>query len=168
MYISKIILFVYISNILCQREKLQIVNLLNPNFRPEETKNLIFVFNNMKHGAATPCYGLNEYYTDIFDQRWEGYCELTKKGYLQLFRLGKIWQQRYSNLLNLSNPDVNKVKSFASQANKTLMSSNALFYGIYINKSTALEEQLTVPVRNFKNYEGDELIPIFYYGDKNN
>ena len=168
MFISKIILFVYISYILCQREKLQIVNLLNPNFSPEETKNLIFAFNNMKHGATTPCYGLNEYYTDIFGQRWEGYCELTKKGYLQLFKLGKIWQQRYSRLLNLSNPDVNKVKSFASQANKTLMSSNALFYGIYINKSTAIEEQLTVPVRNFKNYEGEELIPIFYYGDKNN
>ena len=48
------------------------------------------------------------------------------------------------------------------------MSLNALFYGIYINKSTAIEEQLTVPVRNFKNYEGEELIPIFYYGDKNN
>ena len=168
MNIYKLVFLLFITNILTFREKLQIVNLLNPNFRPEETKNLIFGFNHMKHGASSPCYGLNEYYADIFDQRWDGFCELTKKGYLQLFKLGKIYQQRYFKLLNLTNPDVNKVKSFASQANKTLMSSNALFYGIFLNNNTPIEEQLTVPVRNFKNYVGEELIPIFYYGDKNN
>lgn len=168
MNIYKLVFLLFITNILTFREKLQIVNLLNPNFRPEETKNLIFGFNHMKHGASSPCYGLNEYYADIFDQRWDGFCELTKKGYLQLFKLGKIYQQRYFKLLNLTNPDVNKVKSFASQANKTLMSSNALFYGIFLNNNTPIEEQLTVPVRNFKNYVGEELIPIFYYGDENN
>ena len=68
----------------------------------------------------------------------------------------------------MSNPDINKIKSYASQANKTLMSSNALFYGMYIDKNTPIEEQITVPVRNFKNYDGDDLIPIFYYGDSNN
>ena len=122
----------------------------------------------MKHGASSPCYGLNGYYGDLFDQQWEGFCELTKKGFLQLFKLGKIYQQRYYKLLNISNPDINKIKAYASQANKTLMSSNALFYGMFINKNTPIEEQITVPVRNFKNYEGDDLIPIFYYGDSSN
>ena len=164
----KLILIVIITNIVCQREKLQIVNIENPNFRPEETRDLVFGFNHMKHGASSPCYGLNGYYTDIFDQKWIGFCELTKKGFLQLFKLGKIYQQRYNSLLNISNPDINKVKSFASKANKTLMSSNALFYGMYINKNTPIEEQITVPVRNFKNYIGKDLIPIFYYTESAN
>ena len=79
-----------------------------------------------------------------------------------------LYQQRFYTLLNMSDPDINKIRSYASQANKTLMSSNALFYGMYIDKNTPIEEQITVPVRNFKNYDGDDLIPIFYYGDSNN
>ena len=163
-----LILIIFISNIFCKREKLQIVNIDNPNFRPEETTDLVFGFSHMKHGASTPCYGLTGYYTDVFDQKWIGFCELTKKGFLQLFKLGKIYQQRYNKLLNISYPNINKVKSFASKANKTLMSSNALFYGMYINNNTPIEEQLTVPVRNFKNYVGKDLIPIFYYTESAN
>lgn len=166
MKISIIILFFFYS--VCQREKLQIINIDNPNFRPQETSNLEFVFNFMKHGASSPCYGLNDQYIDIFGQQWNGYCELTKKGFLQLFKLGKIYQQRYYRLLNLSDPNVNKVRAFASQANKTLMSSNALFYGLFINKDSPIEEQLTVPVRNFKSFDGDELFPLFYFTDKEN
>ena len=168
MKVSKYILVILFSVIISQREKLQIVNIDNPNFRPKETVNLTFAFNHMTSGASSPCYGLNEQYTDIFNQKWDGYCELTKKGFLQLFKLGKIYQQRYYRLLNLSNPDINKVRSFASQANKTLMSSNALFYGMYINKDTPIDEQITVPVRNFKSYNGSDLIPIFYYTESSN
>ena len=168
MKIQFLILIIFITNIFSQREKLQIANVENPNFKPKELKNLVFAFNHMKHGASSPCYGLNGYYGDLFDQQWEGYCELTKKGFLQLFKLGKIYQQRFYTLLNMSDPDINKIRSYASQANKTLMSSNALFYGMYIDKNTPIEEQITVPVRNFKNYDGDDLIPIFYYGDSNN
>ena len=168
MKIIKIILISIISNIFCQRDKLQIININNPNFQPKEIENLIFGFNLMKHGASSPCIGLNDHYIDIFDQKWDGYCELTKKGYLQLFKLGKIYQQRYSRLLNISEPepDINKVKSFASQANKTLMSSNALFYGMYIKNHTPIEQQLIVPVRNFKKSVGNELTPIFYYTER--
>ena len=162
------LLLLFISNIFCQPEKIHIVNIGDENFKSEVTKNLIFVFNHMKHGASSPCYGLNSYYTDIFDQKWDGFCELTKKGYLQLFKLGRIYQERYYRLLDISKPDTNKVKSFASQANKTLMSSNAFFFGMYYNNNTPIETQLTVPVRNFKNYVGNELIPIFYYGDRMN
>ena len=168
MKIIKIILISIISNIFCQRDKLQIININNPNFQPKEIENLIFGFNLMKHGASSPCIGLNDHYIDIFDQKWDGYCELTKKGYLQLFKLGKIYQQRYSRLLNISEPepDINKVKSFASQANKTLMSSNALFHGMYIKNHTPIEQQLIVPVRNFKKSVGNELTPIFYYTER--
>ena len=166
MTFTKFILIIFTSIIICQREKLQIVNIGNPNFKPEETENLVFAFNHMTSGASSPCYGLNNIYTDIFDQKWDGYCELTKKGFLQLFKLGKIYQQRYYRLLNLSNPDIYKVRSFASQANKTLMSSNALFYGMFINKDTPIDEQLTVPVNNFKSYNQSELIPIFYYTER--
>jgi hypothetical protein len=163
MNFTKFILIIFTSVIICQREQFQIVNIGNPNFRPEETENLVFGFNHMTSGASSPCYGLNELYTDIFGQKWDGYCELTKKGFLQLFKLGKIYQERFNRLLNLSNPDINKVRSFASQANKTLMSSNAFFYGMFINKDIPIDEQLTVPVRNFKSYNKSELIPIFYY-----
>ena len=166
MKISILILFFFYS--FCQRDKLQIVNIDNPNFRPGEIANLAFVFNFMKHGASSPCIGLNDQYIDILGQQWNGYCELTKKGFLQLFKMGKIYQQRYYRLLNLADPNINKVEAFASQANKTLMSSNALFYGMFINKNTPIEEQLTVPVRNFKNFDGDELYPIFYFTDKEN
>ena len=170
MKIIKLILISFISSVFCQRDKLQIINIENPNFRPKETVNLIFGFSLMKHGASSPCIGLNEHYIDIFGQQWDGYCELTKKGYLQLFKLGKIYQQRYSRLLKIfdSEPDINKVKSFASQANKTLMSSNALFYGMYIKDHSPIEEQLIIPVKNFKNYVGNELTPIFYYTEKKN
>ena len=154
--------------IICEREKLQIVNIKNPNYKSKETKNIIFVFNHMTSGASSPCYGLNSYYTDILDRKWDGFCELTKKGFLQLFKLGKIYQKRFYKLLNLSNPDITKVRSFASQANKTLMSSNAFFYGMYNNKDTPIEEQITVGVRNFRHYEGNGLIPIFYYTESTN
>ena len=161
-----VILILFISYSICQREELQIINIDNPNFNPEETSNLIFVFNHMKHGASSPCYGLNENNTDIFGEVWNGYCELTKKGFLQSFNLGKIYQQRFYKLLNISNPNLSLLKSYASQANKALMTSNALFYGMHINPNTSLSEQITVPTKNFKDYLRDELIPIFYYTEK--
>ena len=172
MNISKyIIILSLIFNIQTIQEKLKIVNISNPLFNEKELSNLIFVFNHMKHGASTPCYGLNDYYTDIFEQKWIGYCELTKKGFLQLFKLGKIFQQRYDNLLKIrQDPDINKILSFASKENKTLMSSNALFYGMFINNNTPIEEQYTIPTRNFKQVPGpiSDLIPIFYFSDINN
>ena len=168
MKLFKFILIIFTSIIICQKEKLQIVNVDNPYFKPKETKNLVFAFNHMTSGASSPCYGLNGYYTDVFDQKWDGFCELTKKGFFQLFQLGRIYQQRFYKLLNLSEPDISKVRSFASQANKTLMSSNALFYGMYYNKETPVDEQITISVRNFKNSTLNELIPIFYYTESSN
>ena len=162
------LLILFISTIYSQRERFQIIFIDNPNFKGNENDNLVFAFNNMKHGASSPCYGLNDNYEDIFGQKWNGYCELTKKGYLQMFKLGKIFQQRYKKILDLDNPDINKVKAYASQANKTLMSTNALFYGIYIKQNASIDEQITIPVRNFKKTSGIELIPIFYYTDSSN
>ena len=158
-----IILILFITYSICQRKKLKIINIDNPNFSPNKTSNVVFVFNHMKHGASSPCLGLNENFTDIFGEKWNGYCELTKKGYLQSFQLGKIYQTRFYKLLNISNPNLSQLKSYASQANKTLMTSNALFYGMFINENTSLAEQITVPTLNFKEYLKDELIPIFYY-----
>lgn len=169
MNLSKFILIASFLNVLCIREKLKIVNTSNPLFLNEDNPNLIFVFNHMKHGASSPCYGLNDYYADIFEQQWKGYCELTNKGFLQLFKLGRIFQQRYNKLLNITdNPDINQVLSYASKENKTLMSSNAFFYGMYLNNNTPVEERIVIPTRNFKKVPDSELIPIFYFGDINN
>ena len=169
MNLSKFILIASFLNILCMREKLKIVNASNPLFLNEDNPNLIFVFSHIKHGASSPCNGLNDYYADIFEQQWKGYCELTNKGFLQLFKLGKIFQQRYNKLLNIrNNPDINKVLAYASKENKTLMSSNAFFYGMYINNNTPIEEQIVIPTRNFKKVIDSELIPIFYFSDINN
>ena len=170
MNLSSFIIILFFLNIQCLRETLKIVNTSNPYFSSEDNSNIIFVFNHMKHGANSPCYGLNDYYADIFEQQWKGFCELTKKGFLQLFKLGKIFQQRYDKLLNIKskNPDVNKIISYASKENKTLMSSNAFFYGMYYNNDTPVEEQIVVPTRNFKIIPDKELIPIFYFGDINN
>ena len=172
MNLSKlIIIFLSFFNILCLREKLRIVNTSNPFFQDKKNleSNLIFAFTHIKHGANSPCYGLNYYYADIFEQQWKGYCELTQKGFLQLFKLGKIFQERYNNLLGIrNNPDINKILSYASKENKTLMSSNAFFYGMYFNNNTPIEEQIVVPTRNFKKVIDHELIPIFYFGDINN
>jgi hypothetical protein len=169
MNLSKFIIIASFLNILCVREKLKIVNTSNPIFLNEDNPNLVFVFNHMKHGASSPCYGLNDYYADIFEQQWKGYCELTNKGFLQLFKLGRIFNQRYSKLLNITaNPDINLVLSYASKENKTLMSSNAFFYGMYLNNNTPTEEQIVIPTRNFKKVPDTELIPIFYFSDVNN
>ena len=169
MNLSKFILIASFLNILCVREKLKIVNTSNPIFLNEDNPNLVFVFNHMKHGASSPCFGLNDYYADIFEQQWKGYCELTNKGFLQLFKLGIIFHQRYSKLLNITaNPDINLVLSYASKENKTLMSSNAFFYGMYLNNNTPTEEQIVIPTRNFKKVPDTELIPIFYFSDVNN
>ena len=169
MNLSKFILIASFLNILCVREKLKIVNTSNPLFLNEDNPNLVFVFNHMKHGASSPCYGLNDYYADIFEQQWKGYCELTNKGFLQLFKLGRIFNQRYRKLLNITaNPDINLVLSYASKENKTLMSSNAFFYGMYLNNNTPTEEQIVIPTRNFKKVPDTELIPIFYFSDVNN
>ena len=169
MNLSKYIIILSLVNIICLREKLKIVNSSKPPISDEDSSNLIFVFSHMKHGASSPCYGLNDYYADIFEQQWKGYCELTNKGFLQLFKLGKIFQERYDKLLNIRNdPDINKILSYASKENKTLMSSNAFFYGMYYNRKTPVEEQIVVPTRNFKKIEDYDLIPIFYFGDINN
>ena len=162
------ILIIFICPFFCLREKFQIINVDNPNFKEEENNNIVFGFNNMKYGACSPCYGLNNQYEDIFGQKWNGYCELTKKGFLQLFKFGKVLQKRYLKLLGIDKPNINKVRAYASQANKTLMSSNALFYGLFINKSTPIDEQITVPVRNFRKNNDSEIIPIFYYTDSSN
>ena len=169
MNLTKFIIIASFFNILCFREKLKIVNTSNPYFLTEDNSNLLFVFNHMKHGASSPCYGLNDYYADVYEQQWNGYCELTQKGFLQLFKLGKIFQQRYDKLLNIrNNPDINRVLSFASKENKTLMSANAFFYGMYLNNNTPIEEQIIVPTRNFKKQSDLELIPIFYFSDYHN
>ena len=164
----QLILILFFSSVFCQKERFQIIFIDNPNFKGNENDNLVFAFNNMKHGASSPCIGLNENFVDIFGQKWNGYCELTKKGYLQMFKLGKIFQQRYKKILDLNNPNINKVKAYASQANKTLMSANALFYGVYVNQNSSFDEQITIPVRNYKKTSGIELIPIFYYTDISN
>ena len=169
MNLSKYIIILSLANIICLREKLKIVNTAKDLFPEEDTPNVIFVFSHMKHGASSPCYGLNDYYADIFEQQWKGYCELTNKGFLQLFKLGKIFKQRYDQLLNISyDPDINKILSYASKENKTLMSSNALLYGMFYNNKKPKEEQIVVPTRNFKKIEDYDLIPIFYFSDINN
>ena len=162
------ILIIFICPLFCLRERFQIINVDNSNFKEAENNNIVFGFNNMKHGASSPCYGLNNQYEDIFGQKWNGYCELTKKGFLQLFKFGKVLQKRYMTLLGLDMPNINKVRAYASQANKTLMSSNAMFYGMFINKSTPIDEQITIPVRNFRKTNDSEIIPIFYYTDSSN
>ena len=166
MNLSKYIIIIVLACILAENEKLIIADVDNPNFN--SIGNLIFVFNNMKHGASTPCYGLNDQLIDIFGQQWSGYCELTKKGFYQLFKLGRIYQQRYNRIINIQEGDINKVVSYASQANKTLMSSNAFYYGLFMNKETPIEEQIVIPARNFKNIKDKELIPIFYFADSDN
>ena len=169
MNLSKLILILSFLSIWCLREPLKIVKESNSFFQNEDTSNIIFVFNHIKHGASSPCYGLNDYYADLFENQWKGYCELTQKGFLQLFKLGKIFQERYNKLLDIKdNPDINKILSYASKENKTLMSSNAFFYGMYFNNNTPIEEQVVVPTRNFKKVIDHELIPIFYFGDINN
>ena len=61
MKIPFLILVIFITNIFSQREKLQIANVENPNFKPKIIKNLVFAFNHMKHGASSPCCGSNGY-----------------------------------------------------------------------------------------------------------
>ena len=169
MNLFKFILITSFLNALVINEKLKIVNVSNPLFLNEKNSNLVFVFNHMRHGANSPCYGLNDQYEDIFDQQWDGDCELTQKGFLQMFKLGKIYQQRYKELLNISNnPDINLVLSYASKENKALMTSNAFFYGMYLKNDTPIEERFVIPTRNFKKNNDTELIPIFYFGDINN
>ena len=169
MNLFKIILITSFLNVFVITEKLKIANISNPLFLNEKNSNLVFVFNHMRHGANSPCYGLNDQYEDIFDQQWNGDCELTQKGFLQMFKLGKIYQQRYKELLNISNnPDINLVLSYASKENKALMTSNAFFYGMYLNNDTPIEERFVIPTRNFKKNNDTELIPIFYFGDINN
>ena len=169
MNLFKFILITSFLNALVINEKLKIVNVSNPLFLNGKNSNLVFVFNHMRHGANSPCYGLNDQYEDIFDQQWDGDCELTQKGFLQMFKLGKIYQQRYKELLNISNnPDINLVLSYASKENKALMTSNAFFYGMYLNNDTPIEERFVIPTRNFKKNNDTELIPIFYFGDINN
>ena len=169
MNLFKFILITSFLIALVINEKLKIVNVSNPLFLNEKNSNLVFVFNHMRHGANSPCYGLNDQYEDIFDQQWDGDCELTQKGFLQMFKLGKIYQQRYNKLLSISsNPDINLVLSFASKENKALMTSNAFFYGMYFNNDTPIEERFVIPTRNFKKKNDTDLIPIFYFGDINN
>ena len=169
MNLFKFIIISSFINIFVLNEKLKIANISNPLFLNGENSNLVFVFNHMKHGASSPCYGLNEQYEDIFGQQWNGDCELTQKGFLQMFKLGKIYQQRYNKLLSISsNPDINLVLSFASKENKALMTSNAFFYGMYFNNDTPIEERFVIPTRNFKKKNDTDLIPIFYFGDINN
>ena len=85
-----------------------------------------------------------------------------------LFKFGKVLQKRYQKLLGIDKPNINKVRAYASQTNKTLISSNTMLYGMFLNKSTPIDEQITVPFRNFRKNNDGEIIPIFYYTDSSN
>ncbi len=106
--------------------------------------------------------------TDIFNTQWPGNCELTKRGFLQLFKIGQINRDRYKDLLNFTHPNPNEVRAFASFSNRTLMTSNALFYGMYLDKNKPIEEQITIPVKNYVTRDGGRIEPIFHYTDRPN
>ena len=61
---------------------------------------LLFVLEHYRHGARSPCSGLDSSYTDIFNQTWNGYGELTHQGILQFFHIGLANKEKYKDLIS--------------------------------------------------------------------
>ena len=148
------------------QKKLVIMSQHNKNYESEDK--LIFAFQYMRHGARSPCRLMTKNLTDLFGQKWEGICELTQKGYYQLYKMGLINRERYQNLLNFKEPNSYETYAYASISNRTLMTANAILHGMYTDKNKPTEEQLTIPVHNIANNVKGDTIPVFYYTDKSN
>ena len=148
------------------QSKITIISQNNKNYESEDK--LLFAFQFMRHGARSPCRSLSKDFIDIFGHKWDGNCEITKKGYYQLYKMGLINRERYKNLINFKEQNSFEIYAYSSISNRTLMTANAILHGMFFDKNIPTEEQLTIPVHNIAKNSKGENIPVFYYTNKKN
>ena len=106
---------------------------------------LLFVLEHYRHGARGPCSGLDSSYTDIFNQTWNGYGELTHQGILQFFHIGLANKEKYKNLISTDEPNPSEVLFYSTNINRTIMSAQSLMIGLYYhNKTYEVNETLSM------------------------
>ena len=120
---------------------------------------LLFVYEHSRHGARTPCKGLDDNYVDIFNQKWKGIGELTKLGMLQHYKLGLQHKDKYSSFISTSSYKPNEVLVYSTNLNRTIMSAQSHLNGLF-SLNTSLSNTYPLPY---------VLIPIhlYEYGKEN-
>lgn len=122
---------------------------------------LLFVYEHSRHGARTPCKGLDDNYVDIFNHKWEGIGELTKLGMLQHYKLGLHYKEKYSSFISTSSYKPNEVLVYSTNLNRTIMSAQSQLNGLFsLNTSSLSNTHYPLP---------HVLIPIhlYEYGKEN-
>ena len=112
---------------------------------PSNNETLVFVLEHYRHGARSPCSGLDSSYTDIFNQTWNGFGELTHQGILQFFHIGLSNKEKYKDLISTDQPNPNEVRFYSTNMNRTIMSAQSLMIGLYYhNKTYEVNETLSM------------------------
>ena len=144
--------------------KILIFNLFYISYTSKITNNkdskLLFIFEHYRHGARSPCNGLDENYIDLLGEKWNGDCELSEKGYLQHYLIGLQHREKYYNFLNFNKYNSNNIKVFSTNTNRTLTSIQTQLMGLF-NTSYS---NIVIPVHIYEeNYKDNTIKPLFYY-----
>ena len=144
--------------------KILIFNLFYFSYTSKITNNkdskLLFIFEHYRHGARSPCSGLDENYIDLLGEKWNGDCELSEKGYLQHYLIGLEHREKYYNFLNFNKYNPNNIKVFSTNTNRTLTSIQTQLMGLF-NTSYS---NIVIPVHIYEENNNDNTIkPLFYY-----
>ena len=144
--------------------KLIIFNIFYISYTSKITNNkdskLLFIFEHYRHGARSPCNGLDENYVDLLGEKWNGDCELSEKGYLQHYLIGLEHREKYYDFLNFNKYNPNNIKVFSTNTNRTLTSIQTQLMGLF-NTSYS---NIVIPVHIYEENNNDNTIkPLFYY-----
>ena len=127
--------------------------------------NLLFIFEHYRHGARSPCNGLDENYIDLLGEKWNGDCELSEKGYLQHYLIGLQHREKYYNFLNFNKYNSNNIKVFSTNTNRTLTSIQTQLMGLF-NTSYS---NIVIPVHIYEENNNNKMIkPLFDYTKEKN
>ena len=144
--------------------KILIFNLFYFSYTSKITNNnnskLLFIFEHYRHGARSPCSGLDENYIDLLGEKWNGDCELSEKGYLQHYLIGLEHREKYYNFLNFNKYNPNNIKVFSTNTNRTLTSIQTQLMGLF----NTTYSNIVIPVHIYEENNNDNTIkPLFYY-----
>ena len=144
--------------------KIIIFNIFYISYTSKITNNkdskLLFIFEHYRHGARSPCNGLDENYVDLLGEKWNGDCELSEKGYLQHYLIGLEHREKYNNFLNFNKYNSNNIKVFSTNTNRTLTSIQTQLMGLF-NTSYS---NIVIPVHIYEeNYKDNTIKPLFHY-----
>ena len=97
---------------------------------------LLFVNEQFRHGARSSVMDIHPpNFTDYFNIKWEKTGELTNNGIRMIYILGVKDRIKYKNFIS-NEYNLNEIKFYSSNLNRTIQSAYAHIQGLFFNSST--------------------------------